>query len=164
MHQLQQSGSFSDIGKLKSLMDMAHQDIVLSAGWGEQQFKRMAALAGGDVEFRTLPVVRYENINGQDVNIIDPAAIRAEIAAASGTAHGRDHDGGDIQPPPARTRSSTSSTPAVPRDWRPRCRAISPGTGSPPGMFVIRWPASRRTRQSHTGQAPLPTRTPWRRC
>ena len=86
MHQLQQSGSFSDIGKLKSLMDMAHQDIVLSAGWGEQQFKRMAALAGGDVEFRTLPVVRYENINGQDVNIIDPAAIRAEIAAALGTA------------------------------------------------------------------------------
>jgi LCP family protein required for cell wall assembly len=85
MHQLQQSGSFTDIGKLKSLMDMAHQDIVLSAGWGEEQFKRMAALAGGDVEFRTLPVMRYENIHGQDVNIIDPEAIRAEIAAAIGT-------------------------------------------------------------------------------
>jgi hypothetical protein len=27
-------------------------------------------------------VVRYENINGQDVNIIDPAKIRAEIARA----------------------------------------------------------------------------------
>jgi LytR cell envelope-related transcriptional attenuator len=45
----------------------------------------MAALAGGDVEFRTLPVVRYDVIDGQDVNIIDPAAIRAEIAAAIGT-------------------------------------------------------------------------------
>ena len=138
MHQLQQSGSFSDIGKLKSLMDMAHQDIVLSAGWGEEQFKRMAALAGGDVEFRTLPVVRYENINGQDVNIVDPAAIRAEIAAAFGTGTVASYDGGNIHRRPVRTRSSTSSTPAVPWDWRPRCRAISPGTGSPPGMFVIR--------------------------
>jgi hypothetical protein len=44
----------------------------------------MAALAGGDVEFRTLPVVRYDFIDGQDVNIIDPAAIKAEITAAIG--------------------------------------------------------------------------------
>jgi hypothetical protein len=36
------------------------------------------------VEFRTLPVVRYDNIDGQDVNIIDPAAIKAEVAAAIG--------------------------------------------------------------------------------
>jgi len=85
MHQLQQSGSFTDISKLGDLMDVARKDIVLSAGWGEAQFKRMAALAGGDVEFRTLPVVRYETINGQDVNIIDPDAIRAEVAAAFGT-------------------------------------------------------------------------------
>jgi len=84
MHQLKESGSFSDIAKLKSLMDMAHKDIVLSSGWGERQFKRIAALAEGDVEFRTLPVVRYDHINGQDVNIVDPAAIRAEVAAALG--------------------------------------------------------------------------------
>jgi LCP family protein required for cell wall assembly len=82
MHELQQSGSFTDLDKFKSLMNVARQDIVLSQGWGEDQFRRMAALAGGDVEFRTLPVVRYENINGQDVNIIDPAKIRAEIARA----------------------------------------------------------------------------------
>jgi LCP family protein required for cell wall assembly len=82
MHELQQSGSFTDLDKFRSLMDVARKDIVLSEGWGEDQFRRMAALAGGDVEFRTLPVVRYENINGQDVNIIDPAKIRAEIARA----------------------------------------------------------------------------------
>jgi len=29
-------------------------------------------------------VVRYDNINGQDVNIIDPAAIKAEVASAIG--------------------------------------------------------------------------------
>ncbi|WP_167097424.1 LCP family protein [Mycobacterium sp. DL592] len=85
MHELQQSGSFTDIEKFRRLMDVARKDIVLSEGWGESQFRRMAALAGGDVEFRTLPVVRYDNINGQDVNIIDPAKIRAEIASAIGT-------------------------------------------------------------------------------
>ena len=84
MHQLQDSGTFSDLGKLKSLIAVARKDVVLSAGWDEEQFQRMAALAGGDVEFRTLPVVRYDEIDGQDVNIIDSAAIKAEIAAAIG--------------------------------------------------------------------------------
>ncbi len=85
MHQLQDSGTFTDLGKLKSLVAVARKDVVLSAGWDEDQFRRMGALAGGDIEYRTLPVVRYENINGQDVNIVDPAAIRAEVAAAFGT-------------------------------------------------------------------------------
>ncbi|WP_319429852.1 LCP family protein [Mycobacterium sp. RTGN5] len=84
MHQLQESGSFTDLDQFKRLMGVARQDIVLSEGWGEDQFRRMAALAGGNVEFRTLPVVRYENVNGQDVNIVDPTKIRAEIARAIG--------------------------------------------------------------------------------
>ncbi len=82
MHQLQSSGTFTDLGRLKGLIAVARKDVVLSAGWDEDQFRRMAALAGGEVEFRTLPVVRYDTIGGQDVNIIDPAAIRAEVAAA----------------------------------------------------------------------------------
>lgn len=82
MHSLEASGSFTDLDKFRGLMDVARRDIVLSQGWGEDQFRRMAALAGGDVEFRTLPVVRYDTINGQDVNIVDPAKIRAEISQA----------------------------------------------------------------------------------
>jgi hypothetical protein len=58
---------------------------VLSSGWDEDQFRKMGALAGGSIEYRTLPVVRYDNINGQDVNIIDPAAIKEEVASAFGT-------------------------------------------------------------------------------
>lgn len=86
MHQLQESGTFADLGKLKRLMNVARKDIALSAGWGEEQFQRMEALAGGGVEYRTLPVLRYDTIDGQDVNIVDPKAIRAEVAAAFGTA------------------------------------------------------------------------------
>lgn len=85
-HELQRSGVFGNLDEFRDLMAVARKDVVLSEGWGEAQFRRMAALAGGDVEFRTLPVVRYASIDGQDVNIIDPAAIRTEIEAAiSGT-------------------------------------------------------------------------------
>jgi LCP family protein required for cell wall assembly len=84
MRQLQDSGTFTNIGKLKSLMTVARKDVVLSSGWDEDQFRRMGALAGSGIQYRTLPVVRYDNINDQDVNIIDPAAIKAEVAAAFG--------------------------------------------------------------------------------
>ncbi|WP_099288095.1 LCP family protein [Mycobacterium persicum] len=85
MHDLQDSGTFTNLDRLDSLMAVARKDVVLSAGWDEDLFRRMGELAGGNVEFRTLPVVRYDNIDGQDVNIIDPAAIKAEVAAAIGT-------------------------------------------------------------------------------
>lgn len=81
MHSLQDSGTFTDLGKFRSLMDVARQDIVLSQGWDEKQLQRVARLVGGGVQFQTLPVVRYDNVDGQDVNIIDPAAIRAAITA-----------------------------------------------------------------------------------
>src|SRR5208283_3929945 len=75
------------------------KDLVLSAGWDDELIQRLGALAGGDLEFRTLPVVRYDNIDGQDVNIIDPAAIKAEVAAAIGTA------------PPTTTLTTTTVKP-----------------------------------------------------
>lgn len=84
MHELQDSGALDNLDDFRALMAVARKDVVLSQGWGEEQFRRLASLAGGDVEFRTLPVVRYENIDGSDVNIVDPAAIRAEIDAAIG--------------------------------------------------------------------------------
>ncbi len=86
MQELQDAGTFTNLDKLKSLMTVARKDLVLSAGWDDDLIQRLGALAGGDVEFRTLPVVRYDNIDGQDVNIIDPAAIKAEVAAAIGAA------------------------------------------------------------------------------
>ena len=100
MHQLQSSGTFTDLGKLKRLMAVARKDVVLSAGWGEDQLRRIQELAAdhAKVQFRTLPVLRYATINGQDVNIVDPAAIRAEVAAAFG--------------PPLPTATSTVATAA----------------------------------------------------
>jgi LCP family protein required for cell wall assembly len=100
MRELQDSGTFTNLDKLKGLLAVARQDVVLSAGWDEDLFRRMGDLAGGNVEFRTLPVVRYDNIDGQDVNIIDPAAIKAEVAAAIGAA------------PPTTATTTTAAKPS----------------------------------------------------
>jgi LCP family protein required for cell wall assembly len=82
MRQLQDSGGLADLGKLKSLIAVADKDVVVSTGWGDDQFRRIAELAGRGVEFQTLPVLRYDNVDGQDVNIIDAAAIKAQITSA----------------------------------------------------------------------------------
>ncbi len=82
MHQLRDTGTFTDLNKLDGLIAVARKDLVLSRGWGQDQFRRLGALADGDVEYRTLPVVRYDTINGQDVNIVSPPTIRREVAAA----------------------------------------------------------------------------------
>jgi LCP family protein required for cell wall assembly len=100
MQELQDSGTFTNIDKLKGLMAVARKDVVLSAGWDEDMIQRLGALAGGNIEFRTLPVVRYDNIDGQDVNIVDPAAIKAEVAVAIGN------------PVPTTTPASTAAKPS----------------------------------------------------
>jgi LCP family protein required for cell wall assembly len=101
MQELQASGTFTNLDKLKSLMAVARKDVVLSAGWDEDLIQRLGSLASsGNLEFRTLPVVRYDNIDGQDVNIIDPAAIKAEVAEAIGA------------PPPTTTPATTAAKPS----------------------------------------------------
>ncbi len=100
MQELQESGTFTNIDKLKGLMAVARKDVVLSSGWDEDMIQRLGGLAGGDIEFRTLPVVRYDNIDGQDVNIVDPAAIKAEVAAAIGA------------PAPTSTPATTAAKPS----------------------------------------------------
>ncbi|GGN91404.1 LCP family protein [Nocardia rhizosphaerihabitans] len=83
--QLRRAGTLTDPGKLGQLMDVAHRNIVLSDGWNMTEFVRTLGTAENpQVEFRTLPVLRYDVVNGQDVNIVDRQAIRREIAAAFG--------------------------------------------------------------------------------
>ncbi len=100
MQELQASGTFTNLDKLESLMAVARKDVVLSSGWDQDMIQRLGSLASsGNVEFRTLPVVRYDNIDGQDVNIIDQAAIKAEVASAIGA------------PAPTTTAATTAAKP-----------------------------------------------------
>ncbi|GAA5064162.1 LCP family protein [Nocardia callitridis] len=82
---LKDSGTLTNLSKLSDLMDVAHRDVVLSDGWDLLDFARTMGSAGAiPVEFRTLPVLRFDVVDGQDVNIIDPSAIRKEVRTAFG--------------------------------------------------------------------------------
>ena len=97
-HELQSSGVFSDLGKLSSLVDVAQKDVVLSSGWNIlDDAQQLGQIAGQSVTFTTLPVLRYDTVDDQDVNIVDPDAIKRQVQTAFG-----------ITPPPTSTPSSTS--------------------------------------------------------
>ncbi|WP_460698960.1 LCP family protein [Nocardia thraciensis] len=83
--QLKDSGTMTNVGKLQQLIQMAQDDIVLSQGWNLIDFAQTMGKAGSiPIEFQTLPVKGYQTVNGQEVNIVDPALIKKTVRAAFG--------------------------------------------------------------------------------
>lgn len=82
---LSSAGTFTDPTKLAALVSAAKQDVVLSAGWDVVGYAAQARnLTSGDVEFQTLPVQSYATVDGQDVNIVDQAALQTQVKVAFG--------------------------------------------------------------------------------
>ncbi|MCS3780549.1 LCP family protein [Tsukamurella ocularis] len=85
MVQLQKQGVFGDVRKLQSLIAVAQKDVVVSDGWNLQEFAQQAGqIAGTNLTFTTLPVLGYDMIDQQAVNLVDPKAIRAQVQKAFG--------------------------------------------------------------------------------
>ncbi|MGY4099926.1 LCP family protein [Nocardia sp. R16R-3T] len=83
--QLKESGTLTNIGKMQQLINAAQNDVVLSQGWNVLDFAQTMGKAGSiPIEFQTLPVQGYQTIDGQDVNVIDPAAIKKTVRTAFG--------------------------------------------------------------------------------
>ncbi len=83
--QLKDSGTLTDFGKLQQLVSAAQHDVVLSQGWNLLDFAQTLGSAGSlPIEFRTLPVRAYDTVDGQAVNVIDPAAIKKTVRTAFG--------------------------------------------------------------------------------
>jgi LCP family protein required for cell wall assembly len=77
------AGTLADPGKLAGLMDAAQKSIVLDDGWDVLAFAgQLQGLAGGDVEFVTIPVVEIgaRNERGQSVITVDTAEVRSFVA------------------------------------------------------------------------------------
>lgn len=131
---LQDSGTFTDLGKLKRLVDVAHADMMLSKGWNLLEFAHTLGRAGSiPVEFRTLPVLRYATVNGQDVNIIDPDAIKREVRTAFGlpappptTTPSADVDEA-AETSSTTTSSATTTTASTPTAGKPVTGSIGDG-------------------------------------
>ena len=98
------TGTLTDPGKLRGLLDATQKAIVLDTGWDVLAFARqMQGIAAGDVEFVTIPVLSIDarNERGQSIVTVDRQAVRAFVA---GVLTG--------EPPPAPT--TTGPVPAAP--------------------------------------------------
>jgi LCP family protein required for cell wall assembly len=77
MQQLRTEGVLSDLTKINSLLSVARQYVITDSGWNLLDFAtQMRSLTSGNLTFRTLPIMAYETIDGQDANQIDPALIQ----------------------------------------------------------------------------------------
>lgn len=84
-HKLSSAGTFTNVGKLQSLFDVAKRDVVISADWDIPTFIKQATnLTGGNVQFATLPIERFDIVDGQSVNIVDDAKVQKEVRVAFG--------------------------------------------------------------------------------
>jgi hypothetical protein len=77
-------GIFSSIGQLTSLLGVAKRYVITDSGWQMLDFAtEMKSLTGSHLTFITAPVITTNgHIDNQDVNLIDPAAIKKEVQRA----------------------------------------------------------------------------------
>jgi LCP family protein required for cell wall assembly len=77
MQELRNQGVLSDLTKIDSLLSVAKQYVITDSGWDLLDFaSQMRDLTSGNLTFRTLPIVGYETLDGQDVNEVDPSYIQ----------------------------------------------------------------------------------------
>jgi LCP family protein required for cell wall assembly len=77
---LKDSGTFTDVGALQRLLDVAKKDVVIDAGWDILDFVRQApSLTGGGARFHTLPIDGSATVDGLTVNVVDPTKIQAQV-------------------------------------------------------------------------------------
>jgi LCP family protein required for cell wall assembly len=79
-YKLKQANTFTNFGTLQSLIDTAKQYIAVDQNLDLLSFAQQASqLAGGNISFVTLPIVRFDTIDGKDVNIVDVDQIQATV-------------------------------------------------------------------------------------
>jgi LCP family protein required for cell wall assembly len=77
MWKLKHQNVLSDLNQLKSLLDTAKQFVITDSGWNLLDFAtEMRSLTGKNLTFKTLPIVTFGKMAGQDVNIIDIPTIQ----------------------------------------------------------------------------------------
>ncbi|MEU6132310.1 LCP family protein [Saccharopolyspora sp. NPDC047091] len=76
------AGTMANPAKLQRLLDAVERSVVLDGDWNLLSFAaEMSGLAGGDIEFGTIPIVdpEYDTPDGQAVQV-DPHQVRMTIA------------------------------------------------------------------------------------
>ncbi|MGC0415128.1 LCP family protein [Embleya sp. AB8] len=109
---LKNGGVFGDVGKMRSLLDVVKKDLVIDNSWDVLDFAQQASnLTGGNAEFFTLPIERYDQIGDQDVNIVDPVKIKAIVAGAIAHDPAISPSGAAVPPPPPPPSTTAAAGP-----------------------------------------------------
>ena len=80
-HMLKQAGTFLNPARLRALINVAKQNIAADTGLELLSFVEQAStLAGGNITFTTLPIVRFgTDPAGEDVNIVNLPEIQTLV-------------------------------------------------------------------------------------
>lgn len=81
------AGTLADPGKLSALVDAMRKSVVLNQGWDIVGFaQQMKGLTGGQLEFRTIPVVNPDYSTPEDGSAVevDPTQVRNFVQGATG--------------------------------------------------------------------------------
>ena len=123
MQQLRTEGVLDDLTKIQALLSVAKQYVITDAGWNLLDFvAQMRSLTSGNLTFRTLPIVGYQTIDGQDANVVNPTYIQQIVQETFYPAPVPNPPRPRRAPrPPARRATArsrwTSTTAATPRAW-----------------------------------------------
>jgi LCP family protein required for cell wall assembly len=101
---LAHEGVLSDIGQLTGLLNVAKKYVITDSGWQILTFaSEMRSLTGRNLTFRTAPYITTDgHIDGQSVNLIDPAAVKQAVQNAF------------YPPPPAPEPATTTAAALAP--------------------------------------------------
>jgi LCP family protein required for cell wall assembly len=85
-YELKSAGTFTNPARLSALIDVAKKDIVIDESFDPLTFiTQNQSLINGGVTFTTLPVIKFDTIDGQAVNVVDPEQNRAVVRALFGS-------------------------------------------------------------------------------
>ena len=88
-HKILSAGTLTNPVKLQGLIDVAKQSVVLDTGWDVLSFARQASnLAGGNIEFLTIPTTGQTSNEHGDVVTVDPDQVREFVHQQIGQSDG----------------------------------------------------------------------------
>ena len=79
LSQLKTSKTLTSPGKVSGIVDVDKRNTAIDAGLNPLDLVKTAQAVQGNLSFFTLPVERFDNVHGQDVNIVDIPRIRAIV-------------------------------------------------------------------------------------
>jgi LCP family protein required for cell wall assembly len=83
VRQLRDAGVLGDLTKLNALLSVAKQYLITDDGWNLLDFiSQLHGLSLSDITFRTLPIVAYQTIDGQDANVVNTTQIQQIVHEA----------------------------------------------------------------------------------